>query len=103
MEGRAAALSAREDKIAAAALAAAEAEAAADWTPKRDHKLGPRPVQRVGRLFDMCLDLLVEYIEDVETLFGLPSAIKVSFPHSCGQQSESYFSCARLAVLSGSL
>ena len=25
----------------------------------------------------MCLDLLVEYIEDVETLYGLPSAIKV--------------------------
>lgn len=92
----------QEDKIAAAALAAAEAEAAADWTPKRDHKLGPRPVQRVGRLFDMCLDLLVEYIEDVETLYGLPSAIKVPFPHFCGQQSEGYISCARSAVLSGS-
>lgn len=77
MEGRAAALSAREDKIAAAAQAAAEAEAAADWAPKRDHRLGPRPSPRVGRLFDMCLDLLVEYIEDVETLYGLPSAIKV--------------------------
>ena len=77
VEGRAAALSAREDKIAAAALAAAEAEAAADWTPKRDHRLGPRPAQRVGRLFDMCLDLLVEHIEDIETLYGLPSAIKV--------------------------
>lgn len=78
VEGRAAALSAREDKIAAAALAAAEAEAAADWMPKRDHRLGPRPSQRVGRLFDMCLDLLVEYIEDIETLYGLPSAIKVT-------------------------
>ncbi len=77
MEGRAAALSAREDKIAAAAQAAAEAEAAADWAPKRDHRLGPRPSPRVGRLFDMCLDLLVEHIEDVETLYGLPSAIKV--------------------------
>ncbi|CAL5228114.1 g11190 [Coccomyxa viridis] len=77
VEGRAAALSAREDKIAAAAQAAAEAEAAADWAPKRDHRLGPRPSPRVGRLFDMCLDLLVEYIEDVETLYGLPSAIKV--------------------------
>lgn len=77
VEGRAAALSAREDKIAAAAQAAAEAEAAADWAPKRDHKLGPRLSPRVGRLFDMCLDLLVEYIEDVETLYGLPSAIKV--------------------------
>ena len=101
MEGRAAALSAREDKIAAAALAAAEAEAAADWMPKRDHKLGPRPVQRVGRLFDMCLDLLVEYIEDVETLCGLPSAIKVPFLHFCGQQSEGYCPCATFAVLSG--
>ncbi|CAK0785667.1 hypothetical protein CVIRNUC_008878 [Coccomyxa viridis] len=77
VEGRAAALSAREDKIAAAALAAAEAEAAADWAPKRDHRLGPRPAQRVGRLFDMCLGLLVEHIEDIETLYGLPSAIKV--------------------------
>ena len=77
VEGRAAALSAREDKIAAAAQAAAEAEAAAEWTPKRDRRLGPRPCLRVDRLFDMCLDLLVEHIEDVETLYGLPSAIKV--------------------------
>ena len=100
VEGRAAALSAREDKIAAAAQAAAEAEAAADWAPKRDHRLGPRPSPRVGRLFDMCLDLLVEYIEDVETLYGLPSAIKVC---SCSVIFSSDLHLTLLSVAASSL
>lgn len=77
MDGRAAAAAAREDKIAAAAQAAANAEAEADWRPQRDPALGLRPAPRVGKLFSMCLALLVEYIDDVETLYGLPTPIKV--------------------------
>ncbi|CAL8469688.1 g9229 [Coccomyxa elongata] len=77
VEGRAAAAAAREDKIAAAAQAAAEAEAEADWRPRRDALAGPRPAQCVGKLFGMCLALLVEHIDDVETLYGLPTVIKV--------------------------
>lgn len=77
VEGRAAAAAAREDKIAAAAKAVAEAEAEADWQPRRDPALGPRIAPRVGKLFGMCLAVLVEYIDDVETLYGLPTLIKV--------------------------
>ena len=82
MEGRAAAAAAREDKIAAAAQAQAEAEAEADWRPRRDAPAGPRAAPRVGKLFGMCLALLVEHIDDVETLYGLPTVIKV-YHHSC--------------------
>lgn len=80
MEGRAAAAAAREDKIAAAAHTAAEAEA--DWRPRCDAPAGPWPARRVGKLFGMCLALLVEHIDDVETLYGLPTVIKVCY-HSC--------------------
>ncbi|EIE21398.1 RNI-like protein [Coccomyxa subellipsoidea C-169] len=77
VEGRAAAAAAREDKIAAAAQAVAAAEAEADWRPRRDPALGPRVPPRVGKLFSMCLAVLVEYIDDVETLYGMPTMIKV--------------------------
>jgi hypothetical protein len=32
----------------------------------------------VKPLFDMCLELVAEYIDDVESLWGLPDAIKAS-------------------------
>ncbi len=80
MEGRAAAAAAREDKIAAAAQAVAAAEAEADWRPRRDPALRPRVPPRVGKLFSMCLAVLVEYIDDVETLYGMPTMIKVNVP-----------------------
>lgn len=77
MEGRAAAAAAREDKIKAAAQAATEAEAEAQWEPCHDGAAAPPPAKRVGKLYNMCLSLLVEYIDDVETLWGLPTIIKV--------------------------
>ena len=48
-----------------------------EWTPARDYKLGERPAQRVGPLFQMAVELLMEHIEDVESLWGLPDVIKV--------------------------
>ena len=80
VEGRAKAAAAREDKIAAAAAAAAEAERGVEWAPKRDPAQGPRSQDRVGKLSAMCLALLVEHIDAVETLWGLPSIIKVPLP-----------------------
>lgn len=47
------------------------------WQPLRDPALGRRPDDAVPRLRDLCVDLVVEYIEDVETLYGLPDGIKV--------------------------
>lgn len=90
MEGRAKAAAAREDKIAAAAAAAEDATAAAEWVPKRDPALGPRRAARVGKLSAMCLALLVEHIDAVETLWGLPSIIKVGMH---GYTSFSIISC----------
>ena len=79
-EGRAGAAAAREGKIAAAKQSAAEADAAAEWEPKKDapaRKQHARAEERVGKLYGMCLALLVEHIDDVETLWGLPVLIKV--------------------------
>jgi hypothetical protein len=67
----------RADKIKAAAQAAAEADAEAGWQPRRDGAAQQRPAKRVDKLYSMCLSLLVEYIDDVETLLGLPTIIKV--------------------------
>ena len=43
----------------------------------RDLTLGERPCCRVQSLTKMCTDALVEVIEHVESLWGLPEAIKV--------------------------
>ncbi len=43
----------------------------------RDLTLGERPCCRVQSLTKMCTDALVEVIEHVESLWGLPDAIKV--------------------------
>ncbi len=52
-------------------------KAAVSWKPSRDIKLGSRLPTRVRPLFELCADVLVEYIEDVESLLGLPDSIKV--------------------------
>ena len=52
-------------------------KAAVSWKPSRDVKLGSRLPTRVRPLFELCADVLVEYIEDVESLLGLPDSIKV--------------------------
>ena len=46
----------------------------------RDLTLGERPCCRVQSLTRMCTDALVEVIEHVESLWGLPDAIKVGGP-----------------------
>jgi hypothetical protein len=75
------ALEAREGRISGAARAglASLADDSIAWTPKRDPEVGPRPESTVNSLFQGCLELLVEHIEDVETLWGMPDLIKVGF------------------------
>lgn len=77
VEARAAAAAAREDKILEAARGELEAQEAVAWAPARDVALGPRKACRVDPLFSLSLSLIVDYLEDVETLVGLPDAIKV--------------------------
>lgn len=49
------------------------------WTPSRKAGAPRRAAQcAVKPLFDTCLSLVVDYIDDVESLWGLPDAIKVS-------------------------
>ena len=56
---------------------AGEADAAAHWHPSRDPALGPHPRDPVRPLFGQCLDVLTAYIDCVESLWGVPDAIKV--------------------------
>lgn len=49
------------------------------WTPKRDPELGPRAPNTVGTLFQSCIALVVDHIEDVESLWGIPDVIKARF------------------------
>ncbi len=50
------------------------------WVPSRGPGAPRRAAQcEVKPLFGICVELLVEYIDDVETLWGLPDAIKVRF------------------------
>ena len=77
VEARAAAAAAREDKILEAARGELEAKDSVAWAPSRDVALGPRKACRVDPLFSLSLSLIVDYLEDVETLEGLPDAIKV--------------------------
>jgi glutathionylspermidine synthase len=41
----------------------------------------------VKPLFDMCVELVAEYIDDVESLWGLPDAIKASLLRSFNARS----------------
>lgn len=61
----------------AAVAAPAEDDPAARWSPSRDPRLGPHPRCPVPPLFDACLDVLTNYIDCVESLWGVPDAIKV--------------------------
>ena len=47
------------------------------WVPKRDPKMGPRRKDRVPRLAEMCIRLIAEMLDEVETLWGLPEDFKV--------------------------
>ena len=75
-----AALEAREGRISEAAKArlASLADDSLTWKPRRDPEQGPRPPVAIDSMFQGCLELLVEHIEDVETLWGMPDLIKVS-------------------------
>ncbi len=78
-EGRGAAAAAREDRIrdsAAAAAAAAAGAAALAWSPRRDFRAGPAPARRVPSLVALCVDLVVQHLEDVDTLWGLADVIR---------------------------
>ena len=78
VEGRAEALAAREAaKLERAAQQAEQLKSNVVWQPSRDPAQGPRPPQRVPPLVDMCVQLLVDFIEDVESLAGLPDVIRV--------------------------
>ena len=86
VEARAEALAAREAKRLEQSAEQAELlKQAVKWTPTRDPAAGKRPQQRVPPLVNMCVELMVEYIEDVESLVGLPDIIKVIKPwlHGC--------------------
>ncbi|KAG2430452.1 hypothetical protein HXX76_009975 [Chlamydomonas incerta] len=64
-----------------------EADAAAQWQPSRDPALGPHPRDPVRPLFGQCLDVLTSYIECVESLWGVPDAIKVRLAaHVCARR-----------------
>lgn len=69
---REAALNARQVKL----QGAADRRRQVVWTPRHDVRLGPRPRCNVPLLFDLALDLVVEYAEDVESLWGLPEVVR---------------------------
>ena len=75
IEARAAAAEARKGRISAKSLNMKTDDI--DWKPSRDPKLGPRPQKTVDTLFRSCVRLLVDFIDDVETLVGIPDLIKV--------------------------
>lgn len=78
LEGRAAAAAARTEKILEDARSAREAaEGGLGWVPARDTSLGRRPSCAVPPLLELCVRLIRDHIEDVESLWGLPDAIKV--------------------------
>ncbi len=48
------------------------------WAPGRDVSLGPRPLPRVPSLFHTCLRLLVQHVDAIVSLWGLPDVVKVA-------------------------
>ncbi|KAK9840274.1 hypothetical protein WJX74_006585 [Apatococcus lobatus] len=101
VEARAAAAAAREDKILEAARGQLEAQEAVAWAPARDVALGPRKACRVDPLFSLSLSLIVDYLEDVETLVGLPDAIKVRLAAAAAKQRKLSPEVARLFTEGG--
>ncbi len=82
LNGRAAAAAARTEKILEDARSAREAaEGGLGWVPARDASLGRRPACAVPPLLELCVRLIRDHIEDVESLWGLPDAIKVPRLH----------------------
>lgn len=82
IEARAEAAAKRKGRLSDAAKESVGdlAEEAVVWNPARDPKLGSRPPRSVGPLYQACIRLLVDYIEDVESLWGMPDDIKVPSP-----------------------
>lgn len=73
-EGIEVARAVREEKLRASRAQAVEA---ATWHPSRDVGLGPRHSSLVPTLEDLALGVVVDFIEDVESIDGLPDAIRV--------------------------
>lgn len=63
----------------------------ATWQPSRDVSLGARRTDRVPSLLSKCISLVVDHIDDVESLFGLPEAVKVHVEKGTGSR----MGCAR--------
>ena len=76
VNARADAVEARKNRLLLRTLDLAEAEV--DWKPSREPR--PRPQKHIDTLFRSCVELLVEYIDDVDSLWGIPEVIKVDFP-----------------------
>ncbi len=57
---------------------AAKADKESGWDPSRDPCLGPRPTARVASLFSVCLELLVEHVDAVVSLWGLPDSMRTA-------------------------
>lgn len=76
VNARSKAQAAREDKILQKGKEMQDIEDV-QWVPTRDLELGPRAACPVPPLLELCTDLLVEYIDAVESLWGVPDAIKV--------------------------
>jgi DNA repair protein RAD7 len=78
LEGRAAAAAARSEKILEDARSAREAAGGGlGWVPTRDAALGRRSTCAVPPLLELCVRLIRDNIDDVESLWGLPDAVKV--------------------------
>uniref|UniRef100_A0A7S3QLR1 F-box/LRR-repeat protein 15-like leucin rich repeat domain-containing protein n=1 Tax=Dunaliella tertiolecta TaxID=3047 RepID=A0A7S3QLR1_DUNTE len=52
-------------------------ESIAAWRPSRDPKLGPRPRTRVQPLFELCIAMLVDHVDCIDSLFGVPDVMRV--------------------------
>ena len=90
LNGRAAAAAARTEKILEDARSAREAaEGGLGWVPARDAALGRRPACEVPPLLELCVRLIRDHIEDVESLWGLPDAIKVRHSPVCAGSASS--------------
>jgi hypothetical protein len=68
--------SARQLAEGRGAAAAAAGAAALAWSPRRDFRAGPAPARRVPSLVALCVDLVVQHLEDVDTLWGLADVIR---------------------------
>jgi DNA repair protein RAD7 len=73
-DAREGAAAAREERLRAAAISPAGAKPAAPrWAPREG---GGARARHVPPLFSLCLDLLVEHVDEIDSLWGLPDAIR---------------------------